>query len=120
MGVIFYYSSQSTTPGIVVEEKEGLTLAFRKMAHAAEFGSLALLLRIAFGFLRRDPAYALSFAIAAAYAIGDEAHQRYTPERVGSVTDVFIDIGGVVAVLIVWRLAERRLAQRRAAKGKIG
>ncbi len=114
MSVIFYYSSQSTTPGIVVEEKEGLSLAIRKLAHAVEFGSLAFVLRDAFGFLIRPLAFTLSFAIALGYAAGDEWHQRFTPGRYASVLDVFIDTGGIVAALVLWWIAELYLTRRRA------
>jgi VanZ family protein len=114
MGIIFYYSSQSKTPGVVVDDKEGATLALRKLAHAAEFGTLALLLRAALGFLKRGTAHALAFAIAGANAIADEWHQRFTPGRVGSLQDVFIDFGGILAVPALWWLAEEYLTRRHA------
>ncbi len=117
MSAIFYYSSQSTTPGITIDEQEGLSLAIRKLAHAVEFGSLALLLRAAFGFLTRLSAFALSFLISLGYAAGDEWHQRFTPGRDASARDVFIDGGGIVTVLVAWWAAELYVTHRRAKDG---
>jgi len=76
----------------------GWDLALRKVAHAAEFALLGLLLVRATGQAR------LALALGTAYAISDELHQHFVPGRLGSPLDVAIDAVGVAAgVLIVGR-----------------
>ena len=71
----------------------------RKLAHAAEFAVLGLLLVRALG--RPWPA----FWLGAAYAVTDELHQSFVPGRVGSPLDVAIDAAGVaVGVALAVRL----------------
>jgi VanZ family protein len=51
------------------------------------------------------------------YAISDEAHQRFTPGRSPSISDVFIDASGSVIGLALWSLlGSKILYQRRPAK----
>ena len=45
-----------------------------------------------------------------AYAVSDEVHQSFVAGREGAVLDVGVDALGVAAGLVLWRLAERRLA----------
>ncbi len=67
----------------------GWDLALRKLAHAAEYAVLGLLLLRAIG--RALPA----FLLAAAYAVADEVHQAFVPGRHASPLDVAIDVTGV-------------------------
>ncbi|HEX2292317.1 MAG TPA: VanZ family protein [Gaiellaceae bacterium] len=73
-------------------------LVLRKIAHAAEFAILAILLVRAFG----DPWRA--GVVAVLYAVVDEIHQSFVPGRQGAVADVLIDSVGVLAgvLLAVW------------------
>jgi VanZ family protein len=79
-------------------------LVLRKLAHAAEFAILGALL------VRATGSDAVAFALGVAYAVSDEIHQTFVPGRAGAVLDVGIDALGVAAGLMLWRLAERRLA----------
>jgi VanZ family protein len=72
-------------------------LVLRKLAHAAEFALLGLLLARALGPGR------LAFAAGVAYAISDELHQHFVPGRVGAPLDVAIDTVGVALGVYAWR-----------------
>jgi len=79
----------------------------RKLAHLTEYAILGFLAARAF---RTSPNPAISrhwFLISAAlivvYALIDEYHQSFVPDRTGSVYDSFIDMAGGLAALIVIR-----------------
>jgi VanZ family protein len=77
----------------------GWDLVLRKLAHAAEYAVLGLLLQRAL-----DHAWA-PFLLGVAYAITDEIHQAFVPGRLGSPLDVAIDAAGVaVGVALALRL----------------
>jgi VanZ family protein len=90
-GLIFVLSSQ---PGLRISPDDALDLVLRKLAHAAVFGVLALLVRSALVRwpVPRPSAWAL--AITAAYAVCDELHQAFVATRNPSPTDVAIDVLG--------------------------
>ena len=75
-------------------------LALRKLAHAAEYAILAVLL------LRALPPLP-AFAGAVAFAVSDEIHQHFVPGRAASALDVAIDAAGALAGLLVWRRLRR-------------
>jgi len=84
----------------------GLSLTWdvvlRKMAHAAEFGVLSLLLLRAIG-KKSTGAWLVAAVISILYAVTDEVHQRFVPGREGNVWDVVIDSLGVCIGLLVVR-----------------
>ena len=84
-------------------------LVLRKLAHAAEYALLAVLL------VRATGSFAWAWAAAVAYAVTDEVHQRFVSGRVGAPRDVLIDAAGAAAGLIVWRTLARRERIRRHA-----
>jgi VanZ family protein len=95
MALIFFLSDQ---PGL----KSGLGVAdliLRKAVHAGVFGLLWLLWMRALRW--RAPGWAA--AIAFAYAVSDEFHQHFIPDRVGSPLDVAIDAAGIAAAWWLWR-----------------
>lgn len=105
-GLIFAFSSiPSLGTGLGTWD-----LVLRKIAHAVEFGILALLLWRA---LRRER---LVFVLASGYAATDEIHQSFVEGRVGSVVDWAIDTAGVVFALLGVRLWQSH--QQRDAPGK--
>ena len=67
----------------------GWDLVLRKLAHAAEFAVLGLLLLRAIGDVSS------AFVLAAAYAVTDEIHQAFVPGRHASPLDVVVDATGV-------------------------
>ena len=77
----------------------GWDLIFRKLAHAAEYAVLAVLLLRAL-----EHAWA-SFLLAAAYAVTDELHQAFVPGRLGSPLDVAVDAAGAaIGIALALRL----------------
>jgi VanZ family protein len=74
-------------------------LVLRKLAHAAEFAVLGVLL------LRALERPAAAFLLGTAYAVSDEIHQAFVPGRLGSPLDVVIDAAGVaVGIALTLRL----------------
>ena len=109
MGLIYFLSDQ---PGL----KSGLGVADligRKLIHAGTFGLLFLLWLRA--FRRRAPEWAAGIAFV--YAISDEFHQHFIPDRVGSPIDVAID---TVGIALAWWLWRRWAAQRRLDPAALG
>ncbi len=113
MAAVFYVSSKPDPfailpwiSGSAVEETAKGSPLTAIAVHFSEYFVLALLLRWAVaprrGALWADAA-ALSLALA--FAISDELHQRFTPGRDSSMTDVGIDLAGMAAALLCWRLA---------------
>ena len=79
----------------------------RKVAHFTEYAILGFLAARAF---RTSPRPAISrrwFLISAVlivvYALIDEYHQSFVPDRTGSVYDSFIDMAGGLAALVFLR-----------------
>ena len=83
----------------------GWDLALRKLAHAAAYAVLGVLL------MRATGRGGLAFALGALYAVSDEVHQTFVPDRLGSPIDVAIDAIGVVSGVVLWQtIRARRLA----------
>ena len=83
----------------------GWDLLLRKLAHAAEYAVLGMLLLRAIG--RELP----SVAIGIAYAVTDEVHQAFVEGRHGAAYDVLVDAAGVLlGVYVLSRAARRVLA----------
>jgi VanZ family protein len=83
-------------------------LVLRKIAHAAEFAVLGLLLVRALG---RE---GLALALGIAYAASDELHQHFVPGRQGAPVDVLIDAVGVFVGVYARRLPNYHLFRGRA------
>jgi VanZ family protein len=98
-GIIFAFSSiPSLNTGLGVWD-----LVLRKLAHAAVFGVLAVLIFRAVG--RLVPA----FLGASAYAVTDELHQSFVSGRQASVRDWAVDTAGAaIGLLVVSALRTRR------------
>lgn len=97
-GVIFTFSSiPSLGTGLGVWD-----LLLRKLAHAAEFAILALLL------LRATQRPAVALALASAYAATDELHQHFVTGRHAAPTDWAIDTAGAVIGLLAARARRGR------------
>lgn len=81
----------------------------RKAAHVAEFFVLTwLALRLAkkIGW-KIKTAYLATFLFSLAYAASDEIHQTFVDRREGKLSDVLIDVIGIVAALIIFYRLER-------------
>ncbi len=79
----------------------GWDLVLRKIAHAAEFAILGLLLARAVGRAR------LAVVLGILYAVSDEVHQSFVPGRQGSALDVALDAAGVALGVFAWQRLAR-------------
>ena len=134
---IFYFSSRPDPLGFL--PSSGHDIDISKLAHIGEYAGLATLLYRALTGGQKaardtehpdrdsphtpgsDPlparrAFALSFAIALAYAVSDELHQNLAPGRGGKLADVGYDAAGMAAALgLIW-LRGRFLASKANAR----
>lgn len=101
-----------------------IVVLIRKMAHAWEYGLLALLCWRALGgegakarWNRWGPRAAAAWGIATTYAATDEWHQSFVPSRGAAVGDVLIDSAGALVALVLL-LAFLRFRRRRPALGE--
>lgn len=121
MGLIFWFSadadSGATSGGVLEvlarlfsgilgplspEARDGLHMLLRKAAHFTEFAVLALLW---LGVLPNHPRRLLwAFLLTTGYAVTDEVHQAFVPNRVSSPVDVLIDSCGALTALLAYRL----------------
>ena len=107
MAFLFYLSSLPKIPG----PEEVLTIQLiRKSGHAVAYAILAYL---DWRALQQEPYFEgrsikWAWLLAVFYALTDEFHQGFTPERHFTVTDVMIDASGAtMAMLLVWWRQER-------------
>ena len=107
MGLIFWLSSQPQLPRL--PEPLWQTL-LAKTAHFGEYAVLAVLFLFALGGVspgRAPNRRLLVLAAVLVYAISDEFHQGFVPNRTASLWDVLIDGAGALAALR-WMRAGRR------------
>ena len=95
-GVIFTFSSiPSLSTGLGTWD-----IVLRKLAHAAEFAVLGVLV------YRAVPRAAVAIALASAYAVMDEIHQHFVEGRVTSPVDWLVDTAGAaigLGLYLAWR-----------------
>ena len=115
MAFIFYMSScngnvssdQSGTIAYVLHNILGINYSdklifiIRKCAHVSEFFILGILVINLVSKYNVKHIYLISFIICVLYASIDEFHQLFVPGRSGQVTDVLIDLIGVVLGLLL-------------------
>lgn len=82
----------------------------RKLAHMTEFGILAgLMLSVMKYYKKIDTkvkSYCVAWAGAVLYAVTDEFHQRFVPDRSGNWFDVCVDAtGALIGLLVIWAVA---------------
>ena len=106
-GMIFYFSS---IPDLRSGLPDIFDIVLRKIAHAGEFGILAILVMRAISSLKQQHSRKPSFnviliviIIVILYAISDEIHQGFVSGRVASATDVLIDSIGAILGLAIWQ-----------------
>ncbi len=105
MMLIFWFSSQ---PDLPRPASNFLNLVLRKSAHFGVYAVLALCYLYAIQRTRKlqrhtPGTYALALLLAVLYAVSDEYHQSWTPNRRPAVTDVLIDTAGAITALALWR-----------------
>ena len=99
-------------PNLSQARVAAIHFAIRKAAHFSEYAVMGLLAARAFStsakeFLRQHW-WLVSFITLVAYALLDELHQSFVPERTASIYDSAIDVVGGVTALFVYKLWRRR------------
>ena len=77
---------------------DSLQFVVRKGAHFSVYfvlGSLCFFAMNTYSIKTKQKAY-ISILISLIYAISDEIHQIFVPGRAGRITDVFIDLAGIL------------------------
>ena len=102
MAVIFVLSSQS---GLRVSEDPDVDRPFRVTGHLLAFATLAACLLLAFSRGRRPRARdaVVAYGLTLLFALSDEWHQSFVPDRTGRLDDVVTDaIGALVGLALAW------------------
>jgi VanZ family protein len=102
MAVIFVLSAQS---GLRVSEDAAVDRPFRVTGHLLAYATLAALLLVALSWGRRPRPrdVLIAFGLAVAYALTDEFHQSFVPDRTGRLDDVVTDmIGAAIGLAVAW------------------
>jgi VanZ family protein len=86
---------------------EVLHLLIRKAAHFSEFACLGLLLAGYCCLCGEKHAMAFPVLLGMAAAVVDESIQMFTPDRGPSLTDVWIDVSGVLAGTLLLYLGQQ-------------
>lgn len=113
-------------PHLSERNMDAVVFYVRKCAHVTEYGVLALLFwRALRRPVRNDPRpWQTRLAVwvvglAFLYALTDEIHQRFVPNREGRFHDVLIDTGGAaLAMLALWGFVKWRERRRLAASAE--
>ncbi len=102
-GLIWFLSDQPYL-GATENLSFGLYL-LRKAAHVGEYLVLTLLLvralKLTFAYGGKNLIFAAAGFVSLLFAASDEWHQTFVPGRSGQVRDVFIDLIGIVAAIII-------------------
>jgi VanZ family protein len=100
MGLIFYFSAQSSTG-----DHPWWDVIFRKLGHVSGYALLTALWAWALCGVVRRPVL-IAVAIAFGYACTDELHQTFVSGRTGTPVDVGIDAIGMA--IAAWLISRRR------------
>jgi len=102
MGLIFYLSS---IPGLRTGvESVSLEIFFRKVAHISEYLILSFLVWRIFKDIWRlnsSKAQLATLIFCFSFALSDEIHQNFVENRAGRMVDVFVDLAGISAGIIL-------------------
>ena len=102
MATIFVLSSQS---GLRVSEDPAVDKPFRVTGHLLAYALLAALVLAALSWGRRPRLrdVLIAFSLTVAYALTDEWHQSFVPNRTGRLDDVVTDaIGALIGLAVAW------------------
>ena len=79
-----------------------LSLIIRKLAHITEFLILGILFCNVMKQYNKNIYWGVLFSFL--YAISDEIHQHFVPGRACQITDMLIDLFGIILGLIIYKL----------------
>ena len=107
MGLIFLMAGRQMSADVTEEVFGNLNYLFRKAAHIVEYAILTYLwMRSIWTVPERLPSCLVwSVVLSAFYAVTDEVHQSFVPQRLGIWYDVVLDgIGALAMGYILWRV----------------
>lgn len=90
----------------------------RKCAHFFLYFMLMLLVSAAWRCSTAERPFAVPFTLCALYAVSDEIHQFYVPERACRLYDVGVDALGCVCAAVCIVLLHKAIVRIRAKKQK--
>lgn len=108
MGLIF---TASGTPGQSLPDFGSVDLLAKKGGHALGYALLGISYLRGLAY-RKDATKKhaiLAVLLACLYAMTDEFHQRFTPERTPAIADVLLDTLGACAGVLIWYDVRQRL-----------
>lgn len=85
------------------EQVKNLSFIIRKTAHFTLYtiGGICICLFVLQNFKNTNKIYLISYIIGTIYAITDELHQLYIPNRSGEIRDVVIDSFGILLGVVI-------------------
>lgn len=92
----------------------------RKIAHFTEFAALGFCMTGAIHYTFGKRKFFLPFIPCVLYAVSDEIHQYFVPERACRIFDVFIDSCGVatgIGIFLLFLFIVSKLIKNKACKG---
>jgi len=94
----------SSVPGADVSANKTVNFVAHKSIHIIEYGIFYIFLIKGLGKKK------ISFSLGVLYAISDEFHQKFVFGRQGKISDILIDIVGlIVGYIFVWNLKQTPL-----------
>lgn len=84
-----------------IKNVELVSLIVRKLAHFTEYFILGLLVLNMLRFINKKIAFGIILCVI--YAMSDELHQLFTPDRAGRLYDVLIDSSGSIIAILGFR-----------------
>ena len=124
MGIIFWFSSENGDDSKEVSENLLMLIieylgnivshnVLRKIAHFTEYAALGFCMSGAVYFTFNKNKFHIPLIPCVLYAISDEIHQYFVPERACRVFDVFVDscgssVGILIFLLIVFLIRKHK------------
>ena len=108
-GAVFEPLVRFLFPSITPDTLDSLHFLFRKLGHFTEYAVLAFLWHRALAGTRRR--LLAAFLISALYAISDEWHQSFVPNRTASAVDVMVDTTGAAVMMALLSLKTKMRGQ---------
>ena len=108
-GAVFEPLVRFLFPSITPDTLDSLHFLFRKLGHFTEYAVLAFLWHRALAGSRRR--LLAAFLISALYAVSDEWHQSFVPNRTASAVDVMVDTTGAAVMMALLSLKTKMRGQ---------
>jgi VanZ family protein len=111
----------SSVPDLSTTESDPLMLLVQNLAHAPVFAMLTFcwLRALSDGLEISAPAYGFAGSASGMFAVLDEWHQLSVPGRQASVGDLFLDIAGIGAMLVIVRLTRLHAGDARRSQPRM-